>query len=183
MRHKPLFCRQSAIYFPGGTLAGPAAAAAIFCMLIGAAVVQAQARQATREEVEEITSNLVCLCGCGNKTVSVCGCGVADATTKEVQGMLNEGKTAEQIFAHYVDSTGIAVLASPPKKGFNLLAWVLPFAGILIAGVLLVGKIRDWQKDLEKKEAARDKAQPEPNQSDAADPYRRRLAKELEKIA
>jgi cytochrome c-type biogenesis protein CcmH len=143
----------------------------------------AESRQITKEQVEEITSNLVCLCGCGNKTVSVCGCGVADATIKEVQGMLNEGKTAEQIFAHYVDSTGIAVLASPPKKGFNLLAWVLPFAGILIAGVFLLGKIRDWQKDLEKKEAARDKAQSEPNQPTATDPHRKRLAKELEKIA
>ena len=32
-----------------------------------------------------------------------------------------------------VDQFGESVLAAPPKSGFNLLAWVLPLAGVVLA--------------------------------------------------
>lgn len=137
----------------------------------------------TKEQVQEITSNLVCLCGCGNKTVSVCGCGVADATTKEVETMMNQGKTAEEIFAHYVNASGVTVLAAPPKSGFNLVAWVLPFAGILAGGIFLLSFMRAWQSKMTRGEAvlnkARDKALLQP---ETANPYRERMSREMDKI-
>jgi cytochrome c-type biogenesis protein CcmH len=47
------------------------------------------------------------------------------------------GDTKSEIKAKLVAQFGKAVLAAPPRKGFDLLAWWLPIAGILAgAGVL-----------------------------------------------
>ncbi|HEY2932191.1 MAG TPA: cytochrome c-type biogenesis protein CcmH [Acidobacteriota bacterium] len=136
----------------------------------------------TKEQVQDVTSQLVCLCGCGNKTVSVCGCGLADQTTKEVEKMLQEGKTKEQILAQYVNKGGISVLAAPPKSGFNLTAWVLPFLGIFVAGVFLVVKMKHWQAAAEKQEADVERQAARSEASPVADSYRQRMNEELEKI-
>ncbi len=153
-----------------------------FCFLLAGLYLSAQARQVTKEEVQEITSNLVCQCGCGNKTVSVCGCGTADQVTKEVEKMLSEGKTKDEIFARYVNAAGVAVLATPPKRGFNLTAWLLPFVGIFVAAIFLVAKARNWQRSTERKEAALEKELTRPQRLPSSDAYLERLNDELEKI-
>jgi cytochrome c-type biogenesis protein CcmH len=45
-----------------------------------------------------------------------------------------------------VDSFGEGVLAAPPKKGFNLLAWVLPLAGGLAAVAVVGVAARRWSR-------------------------------------
>jgi cytochrome c-type biogenesis protein CcmH len=48
------------------------------------------------------------------------------------------GDTKSEIKATLVAQFGPAVLAAPPKRGFNLLAWLLPIVGIL-AGAAAIG--------------------------------------------
>lgn len=50
------------------------------------------------------------------------------------------GDTAAEIKAQLVDQFGPAVLAEPPKRGFDLLAWLLPL-GALAIGVVVVGAL------------------------------------------
>ena len=50
------------------------------------------------------------------------------------------GDTKSEIKASLVDQFGPAVLAEPPKKGFELIAWVLPLAGLAL-GVAVVGML------------------------------------------
>jgi cytochrome c-type biogenesis protein CcmH len=50
------------------------------------------------------------------------------------------GDTAAQIKAKLVDQFGPAVLAEPPKHGFDLLAWLLPL-GALALGAVAVGAL------------------------------------------
>jgi cytochrome c-type biogenesis protein CcmH len=45
------------------------------------------------------------------------------------------GASAAQIKAELVDQFGPAVLAEPPKRGFDLLAWLLPLVGIAVGAV------------------------------------------------
>ena len=44
------------------------------------------------------------------------------------------GATRSQIKSELVAQFGPSILAEPPKSGFNLLAWVLPFVGLAFAG-------------------------------------------------
>jgi cytochrome c-type biogenesis protein CcmH len=65
-----------------------------------------------------------------------------------IRGFIREriaaGDCEGEIKAALVDEFGESVLAAPPKKGFNLLAWVLPLAG-LAAGAVAVGvAARRW---------------------------------------
>jgi cytochrome c-type biogenesis protein CcmH/NrfF len=48
--------------------------------------------------------------------------------------------TADQIKAELVTNFGAGILAAPPHKGFDLLAWWLPLGGVIVgAGVLAFG--------------------------------------------
>jgi cytochrome c-type biogenesis protein CcmH len=51
---------------------------------------------------------------------------------------IRAGDTKSEIKRELVDQFGPAILAEPPKHGFDLLAWLLPIAGIL-AGALVLG--------------------------------------------
>jgi len=53
------------------------------------------------------------------------------------------GDTKSEIKATLVAQFGTAVLAAPPRRGFDLLAWWLPIGGILAAGVILA--IAAWR--------------------------------------
>jgi cytochrome c-type biogenesis protein CcmH len=56
------------------------------------------------------------------------------------------GDTEQQIKDALVDQFGPAVLATPPKSGFGLLAWLLPLV-VLVAGAIVVGVlIRSWSR-------------------------------------
>jgi cytochrome c-type biogenesis protein CcmH len=54
-----------------------------------------------------------------------------------IQRRIGEGASGDQIKAELVSQFGQGVLATPPTKGFGLLAWVLPIGGaVLVAFVL-----------------------------------------------
>lgn len=53
------------------------------------------------------------------------------------------GDTCAQIRAQLVDDFGERILAAPPRRGFNLVAWLLPVAGLLV-GAVAVG-IAAWR--------------------------------------
>jgi cytochrome c-type biogenesis protein CcmH len=50
------------------------------------------------------------------------------------------GATAAEIKQELVEQFGPAVLAEPPRRGFDLLAWLLPLVGIAL-GAVVVGAI------------------------------------------
>jgi cytochrome c-type biogenesis protein CcmH len=82
-----------------------------------------------------------------------CGTTLAESNSeaaKQVERVIREqiaaGKTKSQIKAILVQSYGKSILAAPPKEGFDLLAWLLPLAGIVLgAGVLGVAAWR-WSR-------------------------------------
>jgi cytochrome c-type biogenesis protein CcmH len=53
------------------------------------------------------------------------------------------GDTKSEIKAKLVDEFGERILAAPPRRGFNLLAWLLPLLGLL-TGAVVVG-IAAWR--------------------------------------
>lgn len=54
------------------------------------------------------------------------------------------GDTKSEIKDKLVAEFGEGVLAAPPARGFNLLAWVLPIAGALVSLVVLGVLARRW---------------------------------------
>ncbi len=60
---------------------------------------------------------------------------------RQIEGLISQwiaqGKTKSQIEALLVANYGPAILAEPSRHGFNLLAWVLPLAGLGLGAVAL----------------------------------------------
>jgi len=54
--------------------------------------------------------------------------------------------TADQIEAELVGNFGAGVLAAPPHKGFDLIAWWLPLGGIILGAALLAGGVWRWSR-------------------------------------
>jgi len=56
------------------------------------------------------------------------------------------GATERQIKDELVAQFGRAVLAEPPKKGFDLLAWLLPLGGLAAGAAALAVAARAWSR-------------------------------------
>jgi cytochrome c-type biogenesis protein CcmH len=63
-----------------------------------------------------------------------------------IQRRIAEGASGEQIKAELVDQFGEGVLATPPTKGFGLLAWVLPIGGAALVAVVLGFVAWTWSR-------------------------------------
>lgn len=92
------------------------------------------------EEERAITRKLSCWCGCPHLPVGDCSCGHCAMVAQETETLLAEGKTEEQILAHFVAQEGGQVLAEP--TGIGQLTWIIPYSvgalGIVGVGVTAV---------------------------------------------
>lgn len=80
---------------------------------------------------------------CPGRTLINCTSAHADQWRELVRQKLAEGETKEQIIQHFVDISGEAILASPPKRGFTLTVWLLPLFFIINgAGLIIVLTLR-----------------------------------------
>jgi cytochrome c-type biogenesis protein CcmH len=79
-------------------------------------------------------------------TLAVCSSSEAQKMKEEIRQKLAIGQTKSQIIKTYSDLYGEKILTSPPKKGFNLLAWVIPFLGIVMGGSLIYLALSKWVK-------------------------------------
>lgn len=107
----------------------------------------AQLDAAERDAVER---RLRCQCGC-TLDVFTCrttdfSCQVSPAMHRDVLSLVEGGYGASEIVAAFVDGYGEQVLMAPPKRGFNLLGWVMPFAAIAAAGSVLLVLLRRWRR-------------------------------------
>ena len=64
------------------------------------------------------------------------------AMMSQVRDLLARGYTEEQVLDYFVRSYGEFVLLEPTTKGFNLVVWLLPLAGVAAGAVLIVLRLR-----------------------------------------
>ncbi|HZP40685.1 MAG TPA: cytochrome c-type biogenesis protein CcmH, partial [Candidatus Binatia bacterium] len=121
---------------------------------------------------------LTCQCGCG-LTVHACNhlqCPSGEPMKKEIAERLARGEGRETILAAFRARYGEKVLSAPTFRGFNWLAWLTPFAAVLLGALLVARVIRRWVRDTPAGATAPPRAAP-------GDPaLRERLARELAEL-
>jgi cytochrome c-type biogenesis protein CcmH len=77
---------------------------------------------------------------CAGETLAQSNVPAAQQAKRNIQKWIDAGYTRSEIKRKLVVDYGPQILAAPPRHGFDLLAWVLPLAGILgatgVMGVL-----------------------------------------------
>jgi cytochrome c-type biogenesis protein CcmH len=97
------------------------------------------------EQAYSIDRSLICPV-CPGETIDQAQVELARQMRLLVREKLAEGWSRERILQFFVDRYGEAVLAEPPKSGFNLLAWIVPFVSVFAALVLLFFVVKSMRK-------------------------------------
>lgn len=63
---------------------------------------------------------------------------------------LRQGETKEEILQYFESRYGERILATPKKRGFNLILWFLPFVFVALAAIVIYGLIRRWSTRMPK---------------------------------
>ena len=82
--------------------------------------------------LNELENQIMCPV-CAGETLAQSDSPAAAQVKRYIQGRIVAGDTRSQIKRELVAQYGTRILAAPPRHGFDLLAWVLPLAGILCA--------------------------------------------------
>ena len=105
-------------------------------LIASLAFVAAAAASEQRPTPAELESELVCpVC---DTTLDTSNAPIAVRMKAFIRARIAAGDTKSEIKASLVDQFGPSVLAVPRRRGFELIAWLLPLAGLAF-GVVAVG--------------------------------------------
>jgi cytochrome c-type biogenesis protein CcmH/NrfF len=112
--------------------------AAAICFSLGAA--------APTSRLNTLSHELMCQCGCA-QLLGECdhvGCPDRDKELSQLTSDISAGMSDQEIMDSFVAKYGATVLAAPTTKGFDLVAWIAPFAVFAAALLGTIFLIRRW---------------------------------------
>jgi len=115
--------------------------AVLLLALAAAGTAAASERQPSLSELEREL-----ICPTCHESLALSSSPIADRMRSFIRARIAAGDTKSEIKSKLVDQFGESVLAAPPKRGFNLLAWLLPFAGLGLGGATLAVLARRWSR-------------------------------------
>jgi cytochrome c-type biogenesis protein CcmH len=122
---------------------------AIAAALLGALVLAGSPASAavpvSEDTVHDVAAQLRCVV-CQSLSVADSPSETAHQMKDIIREQLAAGETPDQVKAYFVDKYGTWILLSPPRQGFNLLVWVVPFAGLGLGLLLVLILVRRWSR-------------------------------------
>jgi cytochrome c-type biogenesis protein CcmH len=101
----------------------------------------------SKTSLQEVSEGLTCQCGCG-LTVANCNhpqCEFSVPARQQIETMIAQGIGRKQIIGFFRAKYGEKILSAPTIEGFNLLAWIIPFAAVFAGCFIIVGAISRWR--------------------------------------
>jgi cytochrome c-type biogenesis protein CcmH len=112
--------------------------------------------QRVSDRAKQIGMKLKCMCGNCSMTAGECShpggefSGPCQAwalpALQQIDGLLTQGKTEQQVMDAFAAQYGPTVYAEPPKSGFSLVAWVMPTAYLVLGALVVIFVISRWLK-------------------------------------
>lgn len=137
----------------------------------------ASAATPSKDTLQSVSESLTCQCGCG-LTVANCNhpqCEFSVPVRDQIETMLKQGISGAQIIATFRHKYGEKILSAPTTQGFNLLAWIMPFAALAAGcGIIFAFADRWYRRGL-----AEATARQETPEGGFDSELRRRLEREL----
>ena len=97
--------------------------------------------------VSDLGHRMMCVCGC-NQILLECnhvGCTYSDRMRGELVAAVDRGDNDDLTLQWFVQKYGTAVIAAPTNTGFNRIAWITPYAALILGifGVIVI--VRHWR--------------------------------------
>ena len=105
----------------------------LFIALVGVLFPTVVAAQSPGDELEreaQAIDKMIMCPVCPAETIDQAQVEISFQMRAIIREMLAEGRAREEILDYFVDRYGPDILAAPPKSGVNLVAWILPVAGV-----------------------------------------------------
>ena len=99
----------------------------------------------TRPIPLDVESGVICVLDGCMMNLAVCETLAAEKLRGVIrEKMFKEGLNKEQTYAYLAEVYGDKVLAAPPKRGFNWVAWLGPFVATIGGGAFLYLGLEKW---------------------------------------
>jgi len=95
----------------------------------------------------DLGHRMMCVCGC-NQILLECnhvGCQYSDRMRGELMASLDRGDNDDLALQGFVQKYGTTVLAAPTNKGFNRVAWIIPYVVLLLGLAATMTIVRVWR--------------------------------------
>lgn len=93
------------------------------------------------DRVQEIASDLRCPV-CQNLSVADSPSRLAGEMRAEIASRLRAGASADEVRGYFVERYGDWVLLEPPRRGLNLVPWLVPVVGLIAGGGIWLALVR-----------------------------------------
>jgi cytochrome c-type biogenesis protein CcmH/NrfF len=94
----------------------------------------------------DLGHRMMCTCSCA-QILGECnhvGCPASGPMLKELTAAIDSGLTDQEILSSFAAKYGATVLAAPTTHGFDLVAWITPFAVFAAALLGTILLVRRW---------------------------------------
>jgi cytochrome c-type biogenesis protein CcmH len=113
-------------------------------LAVAAALILAAPASAARPTLSDLEDEVVCpTC---KVTLDQSDAPVADRMRAFIRARIAAGDSKQEIKDELVAQFGPRVLAVPEKRGFDLLAWILPIGGALLAAGVVAAAAWRWSR-------------------------------------
>ena len=96
---------------------------------------------------KKLGGKIMCTCGCAEMLLQCdhVGCPNSDRMTHELRANVQTMSNDEAVLDWFRNTWGVVAVVEPRTHGFELLAWILPVAGLGLGLLLVVLVIRNWK--------------------------------------
>jgi len=128
----------------------------------------------TEARYNDLGHKMMCICGCSEILLECnhVGCPDSDRMLAELRAAIAGGDTNDAVLAAFQEKYGPTVLAAPMLTKFNIVAWVVPPALLLLGLAGTVALVRKWR--------LRTAPMPEVADDPASNELRERIRRETE---
>ena len=114
-------------------------------LMLGTPIASLAQQPVTAEQVNAVARELWCPL-CNSVRLDTCELKACEQMREVIAEKLAAGANADEIRAYFIEQYGPQVLGEPPRQGFNWLAWVLPFAAVILGAAWVFYILRRWTR-------------------------------------
>ena len=97
---------------------------------------------------ETLGSKIMCTCGCGQMLLKCnhVGCPNSEKMIRQLRTQVAQSSNDDDVLNFFRKEWGVTTVVEPSQHGFELIVWVMPFAGLALGALLVVLIVLRWKR-------------------------------------